>query len=55
VKYRLSTKSVRLVATFEARYDRSTGDEGGFYAGVNDDLGPGQPLILLGLLCSFDR
>ena len=44
----------RLVGTFEVRYDRSTGEQGGFYEGPDNMLVPDQPLALIGLLWSFD-
>ncbi len=54
-KYQLSPRHQRLVGTFELRYDRSTGDEGGFPDSPNDRLVPDQTLVLLGLLWSFEH
>jgi hypothetical protein len=54
VKYQLSPQHQRLVGTLEFRYDRSTGDEGGFYDSPNDRLVPDQTLVLVGLLWSFE-
>ena len=55
VKIRLSARSNRLVGSVEARYDRSTGDEGGFFRGPSDTLVPGQTTILFGVSWSLDR
>ena len=55
VKFRLSAKSNRLVGSLEARYDRSTGDDGGFFQGPDDTLVPGQSMLLFGLTWSFER
>ena len=49
------TEFDRLVGTLEVRYDRSNGDQGGFYEGPNDVLVPDQSLVLAGLLWSLDR
>ena len=54
VKYRFSPKRQRLVGTFELRYDRSTGDQGGYFAGPNNILVPDETLALIGLLWSLD-
>jgi len=54
VKYQLSLRHHRIVGVFEARYDRSTGDDGGFYKGPDNSLVPSQSLVLFGLLWSFD-
>jgi hypothetical protein len=53
-KYQLSPRHQRLVGTFELRYDRSTGDEGGFFDSPDDRLVPDQTLVLVGLLWSFE-
>ncbi len=53
-KYQLSPRNQRLVGTFELRYDRSTGAEGGFPDRPDDRLVPDQSTILLGVLWSFD-
>jgi len=55
VKYQLSLRHHRIVGVFEARYDRSTGDEGGFYEGPDNILVPSQSLVLFGLMWSLDR
>jgi hypothetical protein len=55
VKYRFSPRHHRLVGVFELRYDRSTGDQGGFYKGPDNILVPTQSLALLAILWSFDR
>jgi len=55
LKYEYAPGSHRLVGTLEARYDRSTGDEGGFYSGPTNLLVPDQTLVLAGLLWSFGR
>jgi hypothetical protein len=54
VKYEFSPRHHRLVGTFEVHYDRSTGEQGGFYEGPDNMLVPDQPLALIGLLWSFD-
>lgn len=55
-EYRLSRRDdVRLLSVrFEYRYDRSTGDQGGFYEGSTNGLVPGQNLIIASLLWRFD-
>jgi len=55
VKYTFSSGPHRLVGTFEMRYDRSTGEQGGYYSGPDDRLVPGQTVALLSFLWSFDR
>jgi hypothetical protein len=55
VKYQFSPKYHRLVGTLEARHDRSTGEEGGYFEGADNVLVPDQTLVLVGLLWSFDR
>jgi hypothetical protein len=55
VKYEFAPRHNRLVGTFEVRFDRSTGEQGGFYEGPENMLVPDQSLVLLGLLWSFDR
>jgi hypothetical protein len=52
-KYEASPGNHRLVGTFELRYDRSTGDEGGFPDSPNDRLVADQALALVGFLWSF--
>jgi hypothetical protein len=54
LKYEFSPRRHRLVGSLELRYDRSTGDEGGFYSGLDDRLVPDQTLVLFGLLWSLD-
>jgi hypothetical protein len=51
----LPVRDNRLVATLEARADRSTGEGGGFYSGPFNDLVSGKNLVLVALLWSFDR
>jgi hypothetical protein len=53
-KYQVSPRHQRLVGTLELRYDRSTGDEGGFFDSPNDRLVADQALVLVGFLWSFD-
>ena len=55
-EYRISRRNdVRLLsARLEYRYDRSTGDQGGFYEGSANGLVPGQNLIIASLLWRFD-
>lgn len=55
LKYEYAPRSHRLVGALEVRYDRSTGEEGGFYRGSNNTLVPGQTLLLASLLWSFGR
>jgi len=54
VKYQFSRRYNRLVGVVELRYDRSTGDQGGFYSGSDNQLVPTQSLALLGVMWSFD-
>lgn len=51
----LPARDNRLVATLEARADRSTGNGGGFYDGADNELVENQNLVLVGLLWSFHR
>ena len=44
-----------LVACLEYRYDRSTGDGGGFYSGAGNELVPDQHLVILSLVWSFSE
>jgi hypothetical protein len=43
-----------ISARLEYRYDRSTGDDGGFYAGADNRLVPDQSLLILALLWRFE-
>ena len=43
-----------LSARIEYRYDRSTGDDGGFYAGEDNHLVPEQNLFIVALVWSFE-
>ncbi len=43
-----------LSARIEYRYDRSTGDDGGFYAGDDNHLVPEQNLFIVALVWSFE-
>jgi hypothetical protein len=43
-----------LSARVEYRYDRSNGDEGGFYAGSDNHLVPTQNLLIVALMWTFD-
>jgi hypothetical protein len=43
-----------LSARLEYRYDRSTGEDGGFYAGADNHLVPDQNLLMAALMWSFD-
>ena len=43
-----------LSARIEYRYDRSTGDDGGFYAGEDNHLVPEQNLFIVALIWSFE-
>ena len=45
-----NSMSVRV----EYRYDRSTGDKGGFYAGADNHLVPDQNLLIVALMWTFD-
>jgi hypothetical protein len=47
---RYNTVSARV----EYRYDRSTGDDGGFYAGKDHHLVPEQNLLILSFIISFE-
>ena len=52
-KYEFSPLEHRLVGTFELRYDRSTGEEGGFATSPDDRLVADQAAALFGVLWSF--
>jgi hypothetical protein len=55
VKYNFfAAEPHRLVAGLEYRYDRSRGDEGGYYEGVNNRLVPETNFLILALMGSFD-
>jgi len=55
VEYRASANGAQAIARVEYRYDRSTGAQGGFYSGGNNDLTPGQPMLVAGLILTFER
>lgn len=55
VKYQFSPRHQRLVGNLEVRYDRSTGDQGGFYKGPNNEFVSDLSLVLVGLVWSLDR
>ena len=54
LKYQVSPRNQRLVGAVEVRYDRSTGQEGGFSDGPDDRLVPNQTMFLVSLLWSLD-
>ena len=59
VEYKFPYKWMNTVVRVEHRYDESTGVDGGFFKNGRDSswrewTAPGQHLLLLGLLLSFD-
>jgi hypothetical protein len=48
-----SLVSNTLVLGLEYRYDRSTGDEGGFFKGVDNELVPNQHQLIFSLMWAF--
>ncbi len=55
VKYSFFPEAAhKLVASLEYRYDRSTGDEGGYYEGINNRLVPDANFLIVALMGSFD-
>jgi len=55
IEYRAVGHGAQAIARLEYRYDHSTGAEGGFYAGPNNDLTAGQPMLAAGLILTFER
>ena len=55
VEYRAAAHGAQAIARLEYRYDHSTGADGGFYSGPNNDLTPGQPMLVAGLILTFER
>ena len=55
VEYRASGHGAQAIARFEYRYDHSTGPQGGFYSGPNNELTPGQPMVVAALILTFER
>jgi hypothetical protein len=55
IEYRLAGHGAQAIARIEYRYDRSTGAEGGFYSGSNNELTPGQPMLVAGVILTFER
>jgi hypothetical protein len=57
LEYRLSVRQARAIVRFEHRYDRSTGDGGGFFEDVRPGvvgLTPGQHLLVFGLILTAE-
>lgn len=54
VEYKFMYKWTNTIVRVEHRYDESTGPEGGFFKSDDNRLVPGQQLLLLGVLLSFD-
>jgi hypothetical protein len=55
VEYRAAGHGAQAIARVEYRYDHSTGAEGGFFSGPNNDLVPGQPMVVAALILAFER
>jgi len=56
LKYRFSPFADNtVVASLEYRFDRSTGEEGGFYEGPDNVLVPDQNLLIIALMWKFGR
>jgi hypothetical protein len=55
IEYRASAHGAQAIARLEYRYDHSTGVDGGFFSGLNNDLTPGQPTLVAGLILTFER
>jgi hypothetical protein len=55
VEYRRVFPVAQAIVRAEYRYDRSTGQEGGFYSGPANLLVPGQPLVGVAVMLTFDR
>jgi hypothetical protein len=53
MKYQLLPDNQRIVGTLEVRYDHSSGAEGGFPDGPDDELKSDQTSLLAGFLWSF--
>jgi hypothetical protein len=54
IEYRAAGHGAQAIARLEYRYDRSTGPQGGFYSGPSNELVPGQPLLVAGLILTFE-
>jgi hypothetical protein len=55
IEYRTAVHGAQAIARVEYRYDHSTGANGGFYTGTNNDLVPGQPLFVGALILTFEH
>ena len=55
VEYRAVAHDLQAIGRVEYRYDHSTGAEGGFYSGPANQLTPGQPLLVAGLILTFEH
>jgi hypothetical protein len=55
IEYRVAGHGAQAIARIEYRYDHSTGAEGGFYSGSNNELTPGQPMLVAGVILTFER
>ena len=55
VEYHAAGHGAQAIVRVEYRYDRSTGPQGGFYSGASNELVPGQPLLVAGLILTFER
>lgn len=55
LEYRRPLGELQAIARAEYRYDRSTGPEGGFFSGDANALAPGQPLLALAMILTFDH
>ena len=55
VEYRAAGHGAQAIARLEYRYDRSTGSQGGLFSGPSNDLVNGQPMLVAGLILTFER
>lgn len=55
IEYRTTGHGAQAIARIEYRYDHSRGVEGGFYSGANNELTPGQPMLVAALILTFER
>jgi hypothetical protein len=55
VEYRAVLHDAQAIGRLEYRYDHSTGPEGGFYSGSSNDLVSGQPMLVAGLILTFEH
>jgi len=55
LEYRKAVPGAQAILRLEYRYDNSRGTEGGFFTGADNALTPGQPLLIGGIILTFEH